>query len=224
MAKAVTANKQQMPPETIIVLLGVAMILILVIFYFAFYSDLTTKRDNTIQRIAGLRQEIEQLQQQESQLVEIRKEKERLESRLNILRAKIPSTSAELNYFFDSVIQRAKSSRVSKWILFEQDGEVSHGEYASIPIRMEFESTYEAAIQFFWDLANMGDGMKNNSREQIINIKDVQISRVGGSKNDDTNTMLKVSCVAETYIYTGTAASSPDKKNSNKKNSDKKKK
>ena len=208
MAKITTASKQQTPPEVVVVVLVLLVILVPVIFYFAIYSDLTTKYNNTRQRIDSIRQEKVQLQEQESQLVEIRKEKERLESRLNILRAKIPSTADELNYFFDSVVQRARTSRVSKWVLFKQEGEISHGEYSAIPIRMEFEATYEAAIQFFWDLANMGDGMKNNSREQIINIQEVQITRASNSSKEDTNTMLKVICVAETYLYTGGSAAS----------------
>lgn len=207
MAKATTATKPQTPPEAFIIILVLLMIIIPAIFYFMFYSDLTAKRDNTIRRIDAIRQEKVQLQEQESQLVEIRKEKERLESRLSILRAKIPSTALDLNYFFDSVTQRAKASRVSRWVLFEQEGQIAHGEYAEIPIRIEFEATYEAMIQFFWDLANMGDGMKNNSREQIINVQEVQITKASRSNKDDSDTMLKVTCVAKTYLYTGGSAS-----------------
>lgn len=213
MAKADKPAAKQLnasSPEVGLVALVLFLILIPLIYYFMFYSDLATKKKNTISRIATLQNEIVQLKDQESQLVEIRKEKERLESRLNLLRAKIPSTADELNYFLDSVNQRARSSRVNKWILFKQEGLIPHGEYSSLPIRMEFEATYEATIQFFWDLATMGDGMKNNSREQIININEVQINRAAGDKKDGV-ILLRVNCVAETYLYTGATAATGGK-------------
>ncbi len=204
-AKAAPKQLNASSPEVIVIMLVLFMIIVPIAFYFGFYSDLATKRNNTKSRIVTLQNEIVQLKEQEAQLVEIRKEKERLESRLNILRAKIPSTADELNYFLDSVNLRARSSRVSKWILFKQEGLIPHGEYSALPIRMEFEATYEATIQFFWDLATMGDGMKNNSREQIINIHEVQINRTNNDKKDGL-TLLKVNCVAETYLYTGATA------------------
>lgn len=207
--KASNASKQlnASSPEAICILLVLGIIIVGAVFYFMFYSELSTKRDNTKSRISELNYEIAQLKNQEAQLSELRAEKERLEARLAVLRAKIPSTANELNYFLDSVNQRARTSRVSKWLLFKQEDLISHGEYSAVPIRMEFEATYEATIQFFWDLATMGDGMKNNSKEQIVNIHEVEITRsTTSNSSDNAKTMLRINCVAETYLYSGASA------------------
>ena len=104
------------------------------------------------------------MREKESTYQEISSQNERVERRLQVLQEKIPSTTNELNHFLDSVNQRARSSRVGKWTLFKQEGEIAKGDVTVVPIRMEFTSTYEAALQFFWELASMGDGIKTSNR------------------------------------------------------------
>lgn len=150
--------------------------------------------------------DLEALQVQQTEYKEVKKESERLARRLDDLSAKIPSTVNELNNFLASISQRARSSRVSKWIVYKPEDKIPQGEVDAVPIRMEFMATYEATIQFFWELASMGDGStKINNREQLINIKDVSIER-SVNNNDEDGILLKVNCVAETYLYTGNVA------------------
>ena len=61
-----------------------------------------------------------------------------------------------------------------------------------------------AALQFFWDLSSMGDGGRGGNREQLININDISMTREN-ARGDASEPLVKVICVAETYLYTGKA-------------------
>lgn len=212
--KSQSLSSQQIKagPELFIAIVVILIIVIGAVFYTTSYSTNKDEIDAARSRIIALDDEINQLKVQQSQIVNITREIEQLNKRLKNLRSKIPSTEDELNYFLDSVNQRARSSRISKWVLFKQEGLVSHAEYSVLPIRMEFEATYDAMILFFWDLATMGDGTAENSREQIINIREVEIVKANNNDNKSGLTMLKVNCVAETYLYTGATAAADTKK------------
>lgn len=207
MAKAAPKKSQELPPQAFIVLSILLIIATGVVCYFVFYEPAVEERNRASVNLETKENELDTLRQQEKEYQAYRKESERLEARLAILQAKIPSSANELNHFLGSINQRARSSKVSKWTLFKQEGNIPKGEVDAIPIRMEFQSTYEAAISFFWELASMGDGMKSTNREQLINIHEVSITQDSSSKNDPTTTMVKVLCVAETYLYTGNDAS-----------------
>lgn len=204
MAKKTTKKQSDLSPET---QLGVLVILALLLplgFYFFFYSDKSEALERKELSVERLTSEIVELKQRESQLLAIREESRRMEARLSVLRAKIPASTDELNFFLESISQRARSSKISKWTLFKQENLIARDEVSAVPIRMEFISTYEAAVQFFWDLASMGDGFKTSNREQIINIKELQIERQSTSnKEESVSALLKIRCVAETYLYTG---------------------
>ncbi len=206
-SKKSAANQSiQATPELFMAVVVIAILLVGVVFYMYVYSEKTAQVEALNVNIQSLDTEVSTLQAQQSQIIDINREKEKLTRRLDTLRSKIPSTEDELNYFLDSVNQRARSSRISKWILFKQDDPMAHDDYSALPIRMEFEASYEATLQFFWDLASMGEGTAENSREQIINIKEVEIQKSTQNNKDATTTLLKVNCVAETYLYTGQTA------------------
>ena len=196
------AQTQSIPPGVIYVLAFIFIVAAAAIGYLGIYGPAVDKNVAAQARMEQKEAELADVQQQEAEYTEYRKESDRLEKRLNDLKAKLPSTINELNNFLASINQRARSSRVSKWTLYKQEGNIHKGEVDAIPIRMEFVATYEATLQFFWELASMGDGVKINNREQLVNIKDVQITRETGRKEDMT-TMVKVISVAETYLYTG---------------------
>lgn len=209
---ATSANKSQNMPPQVFVAFGIILVIASIIGGYFVICEPAINKLNTANRVYAQKlEELDDLQLQESEYVEFKKENERLEARLGVLQAKIPSTTDELNLFLGSINQRARSSRISKWTLFKQEGNIPKGEVDAIPIRMEFEATYEATLQFFWELATMGDGLKVSNREPLINIHDVNIERIA-PKKDSPNTMLKVICVAETYLYTGNTAPTGKKK------------
>ncbi|MBR4986021.1 MAG: type 4a pilus biogenesis protein PilO [Proteobacteria bacterium] len=159
------------------------------------------------QQLQNNETQLEDLEYKEAECNLYHKENERLEKRLANLSAKLPSTDEDLNIFLKSVDTRARSSRVQRWVLFKLDGRVPKGEVDAIQIRMEFVATYEATLMFFWELTSMGDGVKINNREPLINIRDVTIRREEGSNGKASlTTLVKVSCIAETYLYTGRTA------------------
>ena len=88
--------------------------------------------------------------------------------------------------------------------LFKQEGTIPDGEISRIPIRMEFTAAYDAALQFFWGLSSLGDGGRCGKREQLININAIRMAREN-ARGDASEPLVKVICVAETYLYTGKA-------------------
>ena len=212
MANDKKAQSQTIPPQALIVLGIILIIAAAAIGYFGVYDPAAVELERATSNVITKQNELDDVRQQQVDYQEYRKASERLEKRLGDLKAKIPSTSQELNNFLASISQRARSARVAKWTLYKQEGNISKGEYEAIPIRMEFVASYEAALQFFWDLASMGDGVQNSNREQLINIRDVQIVRDKGVTADSLQTLVKVNCVAETYLYTGNAAAAPNGK------------
>lgn len=193
---------QSLPPQVVYIISVVVVIIAVLIGYFAIYEPATEDLENARFSLNESKAKLNDLRQQEAQYNAYKKENERIEARLAILQDKIPSTANELNHFLDSVNQRARSSRITNWTLFKQEGIIAAGEVSKIPIRMEFTAPYDAALQFFWDLASMGDGGRTSNREQLININDLSITREN-PKNDDPEPKVKVICVAETYLYTG---------------------
>lgn len=201
----------QISAAGIYIVCAVVLIAVIAVGYLAIYDTASEKLKSSQRTLISNQQELAKWKAQEVEYTATKKNYERLQSRLAILQAKLPSTTNELNHFLDSINQRARTSRISKWTLFKQEGVISKGEYSVIPIRMEFSSTYEAAIMFFWELATMGNGIANN-REQLINIRDITMTREK-ARTDDLGTTVKVLCVAETYLYTGDKNQAPAKKN-----------
>ena len=188
--------------------IGIGIVFVIlgaVVGYMLFYAPAVAERDAAFDSISRKQDQLEEVKNQESAYLQFRRQNEYLEKRLEGLKAKIPSTVDELNNFLASVNQRARASKVSRWTEYRQESNISKGDYVAVPIRMEFEATYESALQFFWDLASMGDSVALGNREQLINIRDVEMTKLKNS-NDTSVTMLKVSCIAETYLYTGSSA------------------
>ncbi len=215
MADIKSFNNQSVPPQVLIALAVIIVIAAAAFGYMGLYDPAKADLQKAQKNLDQKANELADLQQQEAEFLEYQKESDRLTARLDGLKSKIPSSTAELDHFLGSINQRARSSKIAKWTLFKQDGNIHRGEVDAIPIRMEFIATYEAALQFFWELSSMGDGLKDTNREQLINIHDVTVTRESARK-EDTATMVKVFCVAETYLYTGNI-SKPDAKKGKKK-------
>lgn len=194
-------------PSSVRVGIGVIFVILgAVIGYMLFYAPAVAERDKAKKSIDAKKVQLADIKNRESQYNQFRRQNEYLEKRLDSLKAKIPSTVDELNNFLASVNQRARASKVSRWTEYRQEENISKGDYIAVPIRMEFEATYESGLQFFWDLASMGDSVALGNREQLINIRDVEMTKIKNSDKDSSVTMLKVACVAETYLYTGSGA------------------
>ena len=207
MAKNVSVKKNQdLPPQTYLVLSFLLVIATAAVGYFAFYSTAEEDLKREQQQLQAKENELAELEQQEADYQAYRKEYDRLENELSVLQSKLPASSSELNHFLGSITQRAKTARINDWKLCKQEDNVSKGEVDAIPIRIEFQAPYDAAINFFWELASMGDGNKTSNREQIVNIHEVTMTREDRGSTDDLVPIVKVICVAETYLYTGDTA------------------
>ena len=205
-------KKSQGTSASVLIVLSVLIVIgAIAVASLGVYGPAKDRLESTQASLSAKQQELDDLREKESTYQEISSQNERVERRLQVLQEKIPSTTNELNHFLDSVNQRARSSRVGKWTLFKQEGEIAKGDVTVVPIRMEFTSTYEAALQFFWELASMGDGIKTSNREQLINIHSLTMTREN-SRDNELETQVKVLCVAETYRYKGVGGSGAAKK------------
>ena len=205
-------KKSQGTSASVLIVLSVLIVIgAIAVASLGVYGPAKDRLESTQASLSAKQQELDALREKESTYQEISSQNERVERRLQVLQEKIPSTTNELNHFLDSVNQRARSSRVGKWTLFKQEGEIAQGDVTVVPIRMEFTSTYEAALQFFWELASMGDGIKTSNREQLINIHSLTMTREN-SRDNELETQVKVLCVAETYLYKGVGGSGAAKK------------
>lgn len=202
MANEQAKQVQNLPPQALYVASVVIVIVAICIGYLVIYEPSESALNKARASLNETTKTLDNLRAEETRYNAYRKENERLEARLAILQDKIPSTANELNHFLDSVNQRARSSRISTWTLFKQEGLIPDGDISRIPIRMEFTAAYDAALQFFWDLSSMGDGGRGGNREQLINISDLNITREN-PRGNETEPIVRVICVAETYLYTG---------------------
>lgn len=192
MAKTNEKQRQSIPPQAFGIIGVLLVIAAVAIGYLGIYEPAVEEYEKAQNRVIQKQDELEDLQIKEAEYNESRKEKDYLERRLDDLRAKLPSTTEELNHFLASINQRSRSARVTKWILYKQEENVSKGEYEAVPIRMEFLAKYEAAIQFFWELASMGETGKQNNREQLINIREVEIKREATNKSAVEGVLVNV--------------------------------
>ncbi len=188
-------------------LFGILIVGIGIVFYMMFYVDAAKKIDRMEIETQTIDVEIAKLEESKQLMNETQEEALRLEQRFKILKQKLPATTDELNYFLSSISQRAQNAKVSKWELFRQEGLEERGEVSAVPIRMEFLATFQGGTAFFWELSDMGNEQKNVSKEQIVNVRRLTISRPqkkDPKKDIDADELnLKFTCIAETYLYTG---------------------
>ena len=124
-----------------------------------------------------------------------------IRKRLALLQDRLPTSQEQLDEFLADINQRQQNARVEQWLLYAPQPPIQDGEVERIPIRMEFLSTFDAAVAFFWELGAMGADDKSYSREQIVNVTNF------GMRRDDSlgAGLVRVSLTAETFLYKGGA-------------------
>ncbi|MDX9719839.1 MAG: type 4a pilus biogenesis protein PilO [Myxococcota bacterium] len=191
------------PPLQIALGLLLLMVVLGGLFYFFMYRAKIDEIKKKSQELTVQTSEISRLESQRVNLLRVQERATRLQKRLDLLRAKLPSNTEELNDFLSSISQRAQNARVAKWVSFQQGEPEPFNEVSRIKINMSFLASFDAATQFFWEISAMGDGVKAGAKEQIVNVQELSMVRATEVENRG---LLKVDCVAETYLYDPNAA------------------
>jgi len=181
--------------------LGMLMLMLLLgaAFYFLLYSPKDDEIKKLNQNLASTNSEIAKLEDKRRNLLAAQEEADKIQARLKLLQARLPSSQEQLDEFLSDVNQRQQNARVHQWMRYEPLEPVPDGEVDNIPIQMEFLASFDAASAFFWELSEMGSDDKGGTKEQIVNVRDVSIVR-----DDSTESgLVRVSGIIETYLYTG---------------------
>ena len=186
----------KIPPLQIALLLLLAMVIAGALFYFMLYKPKENEIKQLNQQIVQQTSQLGELQDTRRNLLAVQEKASRLEKRLELLKSKLPENQEQLNEFLSSISQRGQNARISKWLLFEQHDPEPAGEVERVPIVMEFTATYASATEFFWELSNMGEGLKTGGKEQIVNVREIAIK-----KDTKEPSLVHVACVAETYLF-----------------------
>ena len=186
------------------------VIVAVVVSYFVLYQPAQERLDRAMTAKEQAEFDLEELKIQEAVFDDVKAENDRLTKRLDDMKSTLPSSEDELNHFLASISQRARINHIVNMDLFKREKNIPREEVNVIPIRMEFKTTYDNVINFFMDLSNMGDDTYASNREQIVNIRNLELKR--DYKTASNRGTLQVKCVAETYLYTGASASDIQKK------------
>ena len=176
----------------------------------AFYFLVLKKKDDQIKsvntEVSTLSTTKANLEDQRRNLTRVQDQAERIRKRLTLLQDRLPTSQEQLDEFLADINQRQQNARVEQWLLYAPQPSVPDGEIERIPIQMEFLATFDAATAFFWELSAMGADDKSYSREQIVNV-----TNFGFRRDDSLGTgLVRVSCVAETFLYKGGAPKPAD--------------
>lgn len=158
-----------------------------VIVYMYIMQPIFEETEKMRQEIAGLQNQINQLQAIERKLPQYKRELVVQESRLNELKAALPDEK-ETAEIIQKVQQFAIASRIHLKS-FRPQNIIPKDLYTEWPIQMEFEGFYNSVGTFFEKIAK---------HSRILNVTNLTIKRIAGS--EDPQKTLSVTCTATTFV------------------------
>jgi len=200
-SRAAATTGQKIAPAHVVLGLLLVMVVIGVMYYFFVYTEKDKEIEGLSAQINQLNLRVAELEDTRRNLVAVQEKAKQIETRLAQLQARLPSTVEDLNEFLSDISQRKQNARIEQWIRYTPQNPVPMGEINKVPISMNFIATYDAASEFFWELSAMGEGLKTGGKEQIVNVGSIKVER----KQELGKGLVNVSCVVETYLYTGEA-------------------
>ncbi len=200
------STQLKIPPLYVVLGFVVLMLAAGAYFYFMIYtakvSEITAVETQYKQQLTRA----VELEDTRRNLLEVQAKADRLKRRLDLLKAKLPESQEDLNEFLSAISQRGQNARLDRWIKFEQEPLEPYGEVDAVPIRMEFNATYDAAAAFFWELSTMGEGVKTGGKEQIVSVVEIEVDQASKAAPG----VVKVKCLAKTYLYREQAVENAD--------------
>jgi type IV pilus assembly protein PilO len=165
------------------------------IYYYFFYSDMVTERDQLATVRSRQISEEQRLVKRQSAYRDLLKQKADVEERLKKNSIKLPET-AELPAFFQHLESQAATANV-RILKREIDKEVPIDTYTKVPVKMEISGDFYQINNFFKLLAETS---------RIITVENLNI---GDAKRDGSSLRLSAKFVASTFRQSDRAAAGP---------------
>jgi len=155
----------KMPLWQKVVVLGVVWLLLGGVFYYFLYSDKLAERNTLNAKLEGLKNESAKKQKLAADLPRFKKEKEELNSQLQLALEQLPNEK-EIANLLENISDAARGARL--YILtFKPGKETPRGFYAEVPIDMKIEGEYNSLISFFEKVAGL---------PRIVNMNNLNIT------------------------------------------------
>lgn len=181
--------------------LGIALALAGVIvlgFWYFWYSDALGEAKTKQDRLAELRQQIQALEATANKLPEFKREVQALEARLEILKRILPPEKE-----MPDLMKRVQylASQSSLRVAAFKPAAVRQTEfYQEVPISLNLEGTFH----------NLGYFLDRVSRmSRLVNIGDLRVQAQG---QPTINSTITIAATATTYVYNDNAAATADQK------------
>ena len=155
----------KMPLWQKVVVLGVVWLLLGGVFYYFLYSDKLAERNTLSAKLEELKNESAKKQKLAADLPRFKKEKEELNSQLQLALEQLPNEK-EIANLLENISDAARGARL--YILtFKPGKETPRGFYAEVPIDMKIEGEYNSLISFFEKVAGL---------PRIVNMSNLNIT------------------------------------------------
>ena len=155
----------KMPLWQKVAVLGVVWLLLGGVFYYFLYSDKLAERNTLNAKLEGLKNESAKKQKLAADLPRFKKEKEELNSQLQLALEQLPNEK-EIANLLENISDAARGARL--YILtFKPGKETPRGFYAEVPIDMKIEGEYNSLISFFEKVAGL---------PRIVNMNNLNIT------------------------------------------------
>ena len=155
----------KMPLWQKVAVLGVVWLLLGGVFYYFLYSDKLAERNTLSAKLEELKNESAKKQKLAADLPRFKKEKEELNSQLQLALEQLPNEK-EIANLLENISDAARGARL--YILtFKPGKETPRGFYAEVPIDMKIEGEYNSLISFFEKVAGL---------PRIVNMNNLNIT------------------------------------------------
>jgi len=169
-------------------------------FYFLVYQGQMEQYDRLVRKRDSVKVQLKKNQKIANNLAVYKAEYEKMQVKLDEALNELP-LKKEIPSLLTGIGDLAKDKGL-EILLFKPTGETIKGFYAEVPVALKLSGSYHQAAAFFDAVSKM---------ERIVNIKGLTM---GGAKNVNGKTALKVACTAVTFRF---VENPPEKKGKKKK-------
>ena len=169
---------------------GAVAVLLGVIFYFVFYSDLVDKENRLVSQIGTLETEKSTFEKKKAEYLSLCNKVAKLEEGQRDLLKVLP-TASEIHSLLQAIHAQAELAGLNI-LTFEQQPEVRERYYARIPVRLNISGSFHQVLRFFYNVGKL---------RRIVNIQNVTFKQFEKSGSSDKGLKLQANFIASTFRF-----------------------
>lgn len=177
----------ELPLPLRLAIVGTAVVLIVLLYYFVYYAPIGEKMTETKNRIDALKIEIDKKVVMAENLPKFEAEVERLNVELNKALRELPDKK-EIDSLLARISDRARDAGL-EIRLFQPQAEQLKDFYAEVPVQIEVGGTYHQVASFFDEVAHL---------ERIVNVDQFSMK---DPKTADEGLLLNTSALATSFRF-----------------------